>query len=77
MVVDQNGKVLTTVNDDFWGLEGLVWQAGGRMLFFSGNTSGGKYQVHSTDLRGETRLVLPSPGSLTIQGHGRGWCAGW
>jgi Tol biopolymer transport system component/tRNA A-37 threonylcarbamoyl transferase component Bud32 len=67
MVVDQTGKVLTTVTDDFWGLEGLAWQADGRMLFFSGNTSGGKYQVHSTDLHGKSRLVLPSPGSLTIQ----------
>jgi eukaryotic-like serine/threonine-protein kinase len=65
MVVDTTGKArpLTT---EFWGLEGLAW-SGDRSVLFSGADRGGDYQVHRAELSGGSRIVLPSPGTLTLQ----------
>jgi Tol biopolymer transport system component len=66
VVVDSSGKA-TTVAADLWGLEGLDWAADGRTVLFSGADRGGMYQVHRAGTGLPARLVLPSPGTLTLQ----------
>ena len=65
-IVDKAGRV-STLSDEFWGLEGLAWERGGRAVLFSGASSGGMYQVHRATIGGGERLALPSPGTLTLQ----------
>jgi hypothetical protein len=73
VIVDTAGKP-TTITQNFWGLEGLAWQTDGRSVLFSGAALGGAFQVHGAGIAMEPRLLLPSPGSLTMQdlsGDGR------
>jgi tRNA A-37 threonylcarbamoyl transferase component Bud32/Tol biopolymer transport system component len=65
-IVDAAGRV-ATLTPEFWGLEGLAWERGGRSLLFSGADRGGMYQVHRATIAGGERLALPSPGTLTLQ----------
>jgi eukaryotic-like serine/threonine-protein kinase len=73
MVVDTTGKA-TAVTPEFWGLEGLAWEPGGQSVLFAGASRGGMYQVHRAGVGRAESLVLPSPGTLTLQdvaGDGR------
>ncbi len=65
MVVDRAGKA-RRMTPEFSGLEGLAWRPDGRSLLFSASGTGDALQVHEADLDGTARLVLPSPGSLTL-----------
>ncbi len=66
MMVDTTG-VATAVTQEFWGLEGLAWEPGGGSVLFAGASLGGMYQVHRAGIGFDERLVLPSPGTLTLQ----------
>jgi Tol biopolymer transport system component/tRNA A-37 threonylcarbamoyl transferase component Bud32 len=66
IVVDTTGKS-TTIAADLWGLEGLAWAPDGKTVLFSGADRGGMYQVHRAGIGRQARLVLPSPGTLTLQ----------
>ena len=65
-LVDAAGKVSTLTNE-YWGLEGVAWEPGGRAILFAGADRGGFYQIHRARFGGGVQLVLPSPGSLTVQ----------
>jgi Tol biopolymer transport system component/tRNA A-37 threonylcarbamoyl transferase component Bud32 len=65
ILVDQ-ARVRTLLSDGYDGLEGLAWSADGRSLLFSGSIGGEYRQIRSVDRRGRARLLLPSPGNLTI-----------
>jgi dipeptidyl aminopeptidase/acylaminoacyl peptidase len=64
--VDTAGKA-TTIAADLWGVEGLAWARDGRSVLFSGADRGGMYQLHRAGIGSDSRLVLPSPGTLTLQ----------
>ena len=73
MVVDTAGEA-ATLTQEFWGMEGLAWELGGQSVLFAGASRGGMYQVHRAGVGREESLVLPSPGTLTLQdvaGDGR------
>ncbi|HXI19888.1 MAG TPA: protein kinase, partial [Gemmatimonadales bacterium] len=73
MVVDTAGKA-TVISPEFHGLEGLAWEPGGKSVLFSGVSVGGMYQIHQAGVGQAVRLVLPSPGTLTlgdVAGDGR------
>jgi hypothetical protein len=73
MVVDTTGRA-TTITAEFWGLEGLAWEPGGQSVLIAGASRGGMYQVHRAGVGRAESLVLPSPGTLTLQdvaGDGR------
>jgi len=65
MAVDTTGKA-TALTAEFWGLEGLAWEPVGQSVLFAGASHGGMYQVHRAAAGLEARLVLPSPGTLTL-----------
>lgn len=60
------------VSEGYDALEGLAWSRDARAVYFSGSTHGEYRQVRVADLRGRARLVLPSPGNLTMQDVARG-----
>jgi len=66
VVVDTTGKA-TTIAADLWGLEGLAWTRDGRSVLFSGADRGGAFQLHRAGIGSDPRVVLPSPGTLTLQ----------
>jgi serine/threonine protein kinase len=66
IVMDRSGR-RTTLSEGYDALEGLAWSPDARAVFFSGSTHGEYRQVRSADLHGRARLVLPSPGNLTMQ----------
>jgi dipeptidyl aminopeptidase/acylaminoacyl peptidase len=68
-IVDTTGKA-TVITGEFWGLEGLAWEPGGASVLFAGASAGGMYQVHRAGASLAERLVLPSPGTLTVQDVG-------
>jgi len=73
MVVDTAGKA-KPLTAEFWGLEGLAWEPGAQSVLFAGASAGGMYQVHRAGEGQTERLVLPSPGTLTLHdvaGDGR------
>jgi hypothetical protein len=67
-VVDRRGTV-TTLTDEFWGLEGLAWTADGGSVLFAGTSSGMEgYQPYRAPAlaRGPTEQALPSIGSVFL-----------
>jgi len=66
VVVDTTGNA-AAVTPEFWGMEGLAWEPGGQSVLFAGASHGGMYQVHRAGAGRAESLVLPSPGTLTLQ----------
>jgi len=65
-VVDRTGK-RTVLASGYWGEEGLAWLPSGEAIIFSAADQGGNYQMRRVDLNGRARIVLPTPGSVTVQ----------
>jgi Tol biopolymer transport system component/tRNA A-37 threonylcarbamoyl transferase component Bud32 len=65
ILVDRTGKK-TVLAQGYDALEGLAWTPNGKDVLYSGSFEGEYRQVHSVDRRGRGRLLLPSPGNLTI-----------
>ena len=65
ILVDQAGG-RTLLSNGYDALEGLAWSADGRSVLFSGSLGGEYRQVRSVERGGPARLLLPSPGNLTI-----------
>jgi eukaryotic-like serine/threonine-protein kinase len=65
ILVDRAGKK-TMLAQGYDALEGLAWTPDGKTVLYSGSFEGEYRQVHSVDRRGGARLLLPSPGILTI-----------
>jgi len=65
ILVDRTGKK-TVLAQGYDALEGLAWTPDGKTVLYSGSSEGEYRQVHSVDRQGHGRLMLPSPGNLTI-----------
>ena len=57
----------TILTGDFWGLEGLAWDADGKRIVFGGAAEGGFYQGYAVADGHEARVVLPNAGTITVQ----------
>ena len=67
-VVDRAGKV-TTLTEEFWGLQGLAWSPDGATVVFSGSATGGSIlQPMSVAVsgRGSAQLVFGVPGRFVV-----------
>jgi len=66
ILVDRAGR-RTLLAEGYDALEGLAWTPDGKSVLYSGSIEGEYRQVHTVDRRGgQARLLLPSPGVLTI-----------
>jgi len=68
-VVDGKGTV-TTLTEEFWGIEGLAWTPDGTSVVFSAATGGVQgYQAQIVPASGErtARQLLPSAGSTIVE----------
>jgi Tol biopolymer transport system component len=65
ILVDRTGKK-TVLARGYDALEGLAWSPDGKKVLYSSATAGEFRQVHSVDRRGQGRLLMPTPGILTI-----------
>jgi eukaryotic-like serine/threonine-protein kinase len=65
ILLDRDGR-RTLLAEGYDALEGLAWTADGKSVLYSGSIEGEYRQVHSVDRRSRARLLLPSPGNLTI-----------
>jgi Tol biopolymer transport system component len=66
VILVDNAGTRTLLSDGYDALEGLAWSADGRGVLFSGSLGGEYRQVRSVERRRRARLLLPSPGNLTI-----------
>jgi eukaryotic-like serine/threonine-protein kinase len=64
-VVDLAGK-RTVLASGFWGEEGLAWLPSGDALLLAAGRQDQTYQAREVDLAGHERVVMPTPGSVTI-----------
>ena len=65
-VVDAEGRV-RTLSDGWITAYGLAWPAGGREIWFTATRTGVARAIWSVALSGEERLLLRTPGELTMQ----------
>jgi Tol biopolymer transport system component len=65
-VVDLGGR-RTTVTEGWYSLQGLAWSADGRELWFTGSSAGKARALHAVAVGGRPRLILRTPGALTLQ----------
>ncbi len=70
-VVDLSGH-RRILSSGFSGEEGLSWLPNGRGLLFSGARTGGGFQIRQVDLAGGEQVILPTPGTATVQDVSRG-----
>jgi Tol biopolymer transport system component len=64
-VVDLNGQV-TKLTDDWPSVRGLAWSTAGDEIWFTAGEVGVNRLLRAVNLRRQQRLVLQSPGSLTL-----------
>jgi len=65
-VVDVDGKTLI-LSDDWITAYGLAWSRNGREVWFTATRTGVARAIWAATLSGEERLLLRTPGELTIQ----------
>jgi Tol biopolymer transport system component len=63
--VDLNGGV-TRLTDSFPSARGLAWSPGSNELWFAAGTADTTRSLRAVDLRGEQRVLVEAPGSLTL-----------
>jgi Tol biopolymer transport system component len=78
-VVDRSGQV-TTLTEEFWGLQGLAWTPDGSTVVFSGSASGGSMMQPLSvpaSAGGTARPVFGVPGRFIVHDVARGgrWLA--
>jgi Tol biopolymer transport system component len=64
-VIDLDGHK-RVLSDGWSSLQGLVWSASGRELWFAGSNTGSRRMLYSVTLAGRLRSVLSVPGSLLL-----------
>jgi Tol biopolymer transport system component len=65
-LIDRNGKK-TTLADGFSSLQGLAWSASGDEIWFTAAEAGSGRALHAVTRSGRRRLLVRSPGVLTLQ----------
>jgi serine/threonine protein kinase len=65
VIADPRGKVLAR-SKEWSSLGGLCWSPSGREVWFTGTRVGGNKQLWAVNLSGRERLLLSTPGILTI-----------
>ena len=65
ILVDRSGKKVVLAQG-YDALEGLAWTPDGKRVLYSAATGGEFRQMHSVDRRAQGRLLLATPGILTI-----------
>ena len=65
LVTDLSGKV-TALTDEWSSVRGLAWSASGHEIWFTAGEGRMNRSLRAVNLKGQQRLVLEAPGSLTV-----------
>jgi serine/threonine protein kinase len=65
-IVDRKGEK-STLSSEYGSLQGLAWGPGGSEIWFTAAESGTTRALRAVDLSGVERLIVETPGMLTLQ----------